>query len=345
MKCCVFVRFVYELIYLDSFIEHYVNLGFDKIIVLYHDLIPAEIPENYKNYVEIHDVPNLGNKLPNEYKHVIPKDIDWVLHVDSDEYLLIHHKYSKIQDFINEKLLVHPEINIFLFPWAWLHKFDNENKPLNDIFKKYKMTVGNRLTSNSNKNEIWIKSMFRRSHLDTFYIHCPSMLYGYYLYCNELIIEEENENKIKSLYYKNKHDEIYFYKDVILAHLATRSLQNAIFKSEHMHKSQVSKKNINDKDGLLEYVTSRNIVNEDEYTLMKTLKEYVGYKIEWPLKCLKMNEIDVDIENYLRDSKVDLMSDYYENYNKLFEDSITNNNNLKIALNKIINRFNIIFLK
>ena len=32
MKCCVLVRFVYEFIYLDAFIEHYLNLGFLGLI-------------------------------------------------------------------------------------------------------------------------------------------------------------------------------------------------------------------------------------------------------------------------------------------------------------------------
>ena len=34
MQCCVFTRFVYDVPYLDSFIEHYLNLGFDKIFIL-----------------------------------------------------------------------------------------------------------------------------------------------------------------------------------------------------------------------------------------------------------------------------------------------------------------------
>ena len=36
MRCCVYTRFVYEVPYIESFIDHYLNLGFDKIILLYH---------------------------------------------------------------------------------------------------------------------------------------------------------------------------------------------------------------------------------------------------------------------------------------------------------------------
>ena len=34
MKCCVYTRCYYEKQYLYNFIEHYIKLGFDKIIIL-----------------------------------------------------------------------------------------------------------------------------------------------------------------------------------------------------------------------------------------------------------------------------------------------------------------------
>ena len=114
MKCCVLTRFVYELIYLDSFIEHYAKLGFDKIIILYHDVVKGEVPEKYGHLVNLHEVPNMGNQTPNLNKHLIPEDMDWVLHVDSDEFLLLHKRYDTIHDYAQEKLSQHPEINVFL---------------------------------------------------------------------------------------------------------------------------------------------------------------------------------------------------------------------------------------
>jgi hypothetical protein len=349
MKCCVLTRFVYELIYLDSFIEHYVNLGFDKIIVLYHDIVVGQVPNEYKDKVKLHNVPNLGNQLPDKFKHLIPEDIDWVLHVDSDEFLLLHKRYKDIHEYVECKLAMHPEINIFLFMWSWVHKYDEDNQYLNDIFRKYKKKVGNRLTEENKKNkqnEVWVKSMFKRSHLDTLYIHCPSMIYGYYMYCNELIVhEDENNNKIKSLLYKNKQNEIGFYQDVILMHLATRSMKNVVFKSQNMHKTQVKKKNMNNQELLEEYLQTTNLEHENEYDIMSSLKDYVGYKIEWPMTCLKMNDIVINLEDFLREQKYKFLANYKEKYYSLFEDSIVNDERMQLAMNKVINRFNIIFIE
>lgn len=349
MKCCVLVRFVYELIYLDSFIEHYAKLGFDKIIVLYHDIVEAEIPKKYENLVNLHVVENMGNQTPNLNKHLIPQDMDWVLHVDSDEFLLLHKRFKTIHSYVNEKLLNHPEINVFLFMWSWVHKFDEINQPLDSIFKNYKKMVGNRITEENKKtkkSEVWVKSMFKRSHLDTLYIHCPSMIYGYYLFCNELMVLDDNDgNKIKSLLYKSKQDEINFYKDAVLIHLATRSMKNAIFKSQNMHKTQVKKKKMNNRELLEEYLDSHNVEKENEYDIMKTFKDFIGYKIEWPLTCLKMNEIVININDYLRGQENMLMADCKEEYYKLFKDTMINREDLNIAINRIINRFNVIFIE
>lgn len=347
MKCCVLTRFVYEIIYIDAFVEHYVKLGFDKIIILYTDVVEPEVPKEFENHVLMYKVANNGNKTPDDNKHLIPLDIDWVLHVDSDEFLLLHKRFKTIHDYVNEKLTQHPEINIFLFMWSWVHKFDEDDIYLDDIFRKYKKMVGNRLTQENSKNktnEIWVKSMFKREHLDTLYIHCPSMIYGYYIYCNELIVLEESD-KIKSLIYKKKHDETNFYKDAVLMHVATRSMKNAIFKSVNIHKTQVKKKNMTNQELLEEYLENHDMYTENEYDIMQNIKNYVGYKIEWPMTCLKMNEIVINLNDFLRGQKYKFIACYKDNYYQLFQNSIFNHPQLNVAMNRVINRFNIIFIE
>ena len=172
------------------------------------------------------------------------------------------------------------------------------------------------------------------------------MIYGYYLYCNELIVhEDENNNKIKSLLYKNKQNEVGFYTDAVLMHLATRSMKNAVFKSQNMHKTQVKKKNMKNQELLEEYLETTNLEHENEYDIMSTLKDYIGYKIEWPMTCLKMNDIVINLEDYLRGQKFKFIANYKDKYYALFKDSIINNEPLNIAMNKVINRFNIIFIE
>ena len=172
------------------------------------------------------------------------------------------------------------------------------------------------------------------------------MIYGYYLFCNELMILDDNDGqKIKSLLYKSAQDESKFYKDAVLIHLATRSMKNAIFKSQNMHKTQVKKKTMNNQELLEEYLEQNDMAQENEYEIMKTFKDLIGYKIEWPLTCLKMNDIVINIDDFLRGQDTLFMADYREKYYELFKKTMINREDLNIAMNRIIHRFNIVFIE
>ena len=75
MNYCVFTRFFYEDTYLDYFIQHYINLGFNKIIILKPDNVIYNLPCEYLNIVEIHYVENLGDNLLSHYQHLINSNI------------------------------------------------------------------------------------------------------------------------------------------------------------------------------------------------------------------------------------------------------------------------------
>jgi hypothetical protein len=160
MKCCVYTRFVFELCYLDIFIEHYLRLGFDKIIVLCHDMEDFVLDESLAAFVEIYEVENRGNRLPNKYKDYIPENYDWVLHVDSDELLVLNKKYRTIHDYINDKLRINSEINVFQFSWLWLHRFELSNiaikNSLKNILYNYKTMIGYK---DIESKQIWVKTM------------------------------------------------------------------------------------------------------------------------------------------------------------------------------------------
>ena len=47
MKCALYVRCFYESFYLDWFIEYYLNLGFDYIVILKADSIKYVVPKNF----------------------------------------------------------------------------------------------------------------------------------------------------------------------------------------------------------------------------------------------------------------------------------------------------------
>ena len=50
MKTTVFVRFVFESPYINAFINHYKYLGFDNIIVLFHE--DYILGNTFKNYID-----------------------------------------------------------------------------------------------------------------------------------------------------------------------------------------------------------------------------------------------------------------------------------------------------
>ncbi len=349
MKCCVYVRFVYEYPYLSSFIEHYLTLGFDKIIMLYTDIISYPLADNLSKFVDIYYVENRGNKSPHEYKDLIPKDMDWVLHVDSDEFLLLHHRYHTIKDFINAKLAIKPNINIFAFMWSWLHKLDyheNNELTINEIILKYKKTVGNRLTNNNykGKKEVWIKSMFKYSELEHFHVHCPSLKNEYHISLNNSFLDLDTKEKIKSFVIDNEQ-EPNFYSDAILMHIATRDLKNSIFKSINLHCTQLQKKKMKNKDEFINFLyTYLNEISDER--LLKHFKDKIGYKIEWPFTCVKkmknINQIR-DIRNYLRKGNMKFshgLQDYYDMHKNMLQDIYVIN-----AINKVINRYNCIFIE
>ena len=117
MKTCVYSRFVFDLPYLNYWIEHYLNLEFDYIVILFfeykykgilnikEELIIDNILDGKFNTDNI-IIKNINssynmNLLYDIYKGTIPVDIDYILICDSDEYLIINDKYKSITNLIN----------------------------------------------------------------------------------------------------------------------------------------------------------------------------------------------------------------------------------------------------
>jgi hypothetical protein len=59
-----------------------------------------------------------------------------------------------------------------------------------------------------------------------------------------------------------------------------------------------------------------------------------------------MNEIVININDFLREEQEhNFMADCKDDYYKLFEDNIINDENMRIAIDKVINTFNVIFIE
>ena len=322
MRCCVYTRFVYEIPYLDSFLEHYLNLGFDKIFILYHDIVDYDLPEYLIEYVEIITVENNGNKLLNEYKYLFEKDYDWVLNVDSDEFLVLHKKYGSIQDYIEEKVnMVDENINMFQFSWAWIHAFNPPTTyTLEDIFHKYKIFAGSREV---NSTEIWVKSMCRIKNIQYLTCHNCILNTSPVIYVNGQIENGEhhtdsdddidfndktdigpntddtsdtNDNSINLLPRYYQYDET-IYSEAMLIHVNTRNIMSAIIKGLNIHSTQVKSKRIYRFKQLKNFVNNFQVSNEINDSIIRDFANCVGYKINFPLQCLKNILLNNNIEH------------------------------------------------
>lgn len=359
MKCCVYTRFYYEGIFLKSFIQHYIELGFDLIIVLFHDITMFEIPELYKSKVLLIDVPNYGNYLPDMFRNHIPKDIDWVLHVDSDEFLFIHEKFPNIKTFIKSKLDYNPAINVFAFLWAWVHNLDPEkllSLNIKKMISSSKVFVGRRLYQKTikndelnNKEEIWLKSMFRRDLVKDLAVHMPILKIPYIIYTpnNEIIEYDDMMHRIKTLSYNSDFWEDGFYNETCLIHLATRDIYNLIFKSLNIHSSQMKKKNIKNKKKFIEGI--KNIDLRSSYDMFLHFVKTIGYKFEFPFKCednlnlanFELNKFNPKLSDDIAFNVSSCDFSYYYDFHTFRY--LIHNTEFMLATNMIVEEYNNIF--
>jgi hypothetical protein len=273
MKCCVYTRCFYENEYLTYFIQHYIDLGFDKIIILHAGGLRYNLSEAHVNFVEIHYVENVGNDLLLNYDYLVKtSDFDWILSVDNDELLLLNKKYKNISDFINEKITLNNKINTFYFRWGMIEKYDVENNN-NFLFilNNYKIF-----------SNLHIKTMFKKKDL-------INIIHPHFAELNYLTIYFENNiiNNNQAFLPINENS----YKEHILIHLHSRSLNNIVLKSFN---TIFINKFIRYKDEFIEFLNNfeQNIYNDE--SLLYFFLKYIGVKADLPFRHKNNNLINLD---------------------------------------------------
>ena len=109
---------------MDFFIKYYLELGFDKIIILKSS---ENTHRSLDKRVSTHTVPNSGDRLLPQYDYLIKASgCDWVLTVDNDEFLVLGRRYKTIQEYVGHQLKVNKSINMFQFRWLMIEKLDND---------------------------------------------------------------------------------------------------------------------------------------------------------------------------------------------------------------------------
>lgn len=214
MKCCLYARIYNETPYLNFFLEYYFNLGFSKFILLKADNETYYISNKIKKDVTIINIQNLPNEqeLEDNSKYIFDSNCDWVFGCDIDEFLIIDKKFTNIQDFISEKLLINNNINTFYFRWIQIYKLDNNNyNSLKDLLQNYLLFKNENI-----KSLVKISSMISMSHPHHFILNEKETIYF--------------ENKIlhhrQLIHIYNQLS----YKESFILHLNVRNINNLFIK-------------------------------------------------------------------------------------------------------------------
>lgn len=315
MKYCVYTRSFFENPYLSNFIQHYLNLGFDKIVVLHSGGAKYDTPEKFSDRVEIHYVSNYGDNILSYYDYLIKNsDFDWVLSVDIDEFLLLNEKYKNIDEYVQEKLLFNNKINVFYFRWGMIEKYDIENNNnFLHILQNYKIF-----------SNMHIKTMFKKQDLMSVCHPHLADLHNLTIFFENNILT--NNQPIISLSEES-------YKEHVLIHIHTRSLHNLVLKSFN---TVFHGKIIKSKNEFIEFINTLEDKVCDDNVIALFIK-YIGSKAELPYlhkndNLVNMAEFNIlkydydiidsndniDISNCLNDNNVNLKK-YFDFINCLNE--------------------------
>ncbi len=124
MKVRVVARAFYEDAYLDFFIQYYLAMGFDSIVILKADGCPIPNMDKYpEGKVECIMVANTGNNILNIHKsYYLDQTYDWILNIDADEFLVIDmEKFPDIHAYL-EDISVRLDPDQIMFWWICVNK-------------------------------------------------------------------------------------------------------------------------------------------------------------------------------------------------------------------------------
>ena len=314
MNNIVITRAKYEQAYINTFINHYLNLGFNHIYIFIEHTEKYE-EQSYTNvtfikYVKKEKVINnkiLLNFLKNK------KNIDWVLYCDCDEFLFLENNI-KIKDYINK--YYKPGIGQFLFKWAMIENYKslkNENN-MKNIFNY----------SNIYTNSHY-KSLFRLKNLIN--ITCPHFA----VINNNTYL---NNKKITNLvgYFKNEHNNnnninVNDYTSFVL-HYHNRNAENTIIKCLTYWYNNID----------------LNILNKINNIPVNDIKKYIS-KINLSFHHSRFKKINKYIKNkninFIENMTIDIQKEYDIIYSlsKKYNIEICKINNLIETIDKKISPF------
>lgn len=301
----VFVRFVFESPYINTFIHHYKALGFKNIIVLFHEKFLLD--STYKNIIDkktidqnvntvlktllnsqgylddnfildqniiFHPVNNYKNKMYPKFRCILPENIDWLFVVDSDEFLIINNKFKNISELVTHALSEHPNIYTIQFKWVWV---------TNCVHNK-ELSMGEIINNDDCYENTKIKSL--RYNTKTLHRYKPGLNFGNHCGSNNNLYPKY----LMTTYLKNNADhkshENYLKRARIneetlgmIVHYRLRSFRNLVFKT--LNKYGIKSKNAARNDGkFLKYFTHKKHSKIDTEKCFMRLYDFKLFEYE-----------------------------------------------------------------
>ena len=116
---CLCVIAKNENLYVREFVEHYLNIGYNKIFIYDNNdkngetldsVINDYIKKDFVQLIDFRRRNSLSRPIFDAYKDCYYRNnkiYDWLSFFDMDEFLELNQKYKNIQDFLNDKIFEH----------------------------------------------------------------------------------------------------------------------------------------------------------------------------------------------------------------------------------------------
>ena len=199
--------------FIENFIDHYLNLGFDLICLLFEKDEPRTFNNNQVICIEHF---KKGDEICEFIPFIIKENInnkikvDWVLHVDIDEFLFLNN--MKIKDYIN-KFNIDDRVEQFSFKWGCIENYCsiNTENDFNNMLYTHKI-----FTNDSYKSMYKLSAACENS-------TCPHWVY---VKNNQTYHDYDKINDEYCLGIDKK-----YYLNAIIIHFHTRCLENTFIKA------------------------------------------------------------------------------------------------------------------
>lgn len=304
---------LHEHAYINGFISHYQNLGFDAIYIICDRFQPKYEPYlnmEKLNNIKIHFIQMnypLNQMNPkffeinqiNYYRNTIKQmNFDYIFLCDMDEYLYL--PTGNIQSF----MLKLPNVSQVRFPWMMVDSIDEDPINMFDNLDKHQWY-----------NNGHVKSMFKKSDLvqknNVLQISTHTAMVNGHTYLQDVIQPPKNfDGK-----FPHSRFSIDFYKShAFIIHFHTRSFKNNIIK---LLTNKYSGKSDNDQKAKFIALVKNNIYNYKDLTKFSLIKAHQTTEIpHFELTGLNKNICNNNIQ--YNDKLFDGLLEYYNLSPKYF---------------------------